>query len=61
MGKYRLIENFPGYGYAGDVVEVKRIMGELVVVTNGLKQFCVEKSKLSLCPVHLPLDRQKSQ
>ena len=50
--KYYLLMNFPGYGNKGDAVEVVRIMGELALVDNGDKQFCVERIKLSICQAH---------
>lgn len=54
MGKkvveYRLIENFPGYGRKGDRVQMIMAIGDLWIVTNGSKQFCIEKNKLSICP-----------
>lgn len=51
-GKYHLLINLPGYGNKGDKVEVVRSIGQLVMVKNGDKQFCVEKYKaLSICPV----------
>jgi hypothetical protein len=53
VGKYYLLANFAGYGNKGDAVEVVRTIGDLVLVKNGDKQFCVEKIKaISICPVH---------
>lgn len=48
-GKYFLLANFAGFGNKGDVVEVVRTIGDLVMVKNGGKQFCVERNNLSLC------------
>lgn len=49
--KYRLIVNVPGYGYAGDIVEVIRTSGELCHVKIGSKQFCIERINLGICQV----------
>ena len=51
-GKYYLLANFSGYGNQGDVVEIVRKSGELCVVKNGDKQFCIENKYLSICQVH---------
>ena len=61
VGDKYLLATFPGFGNKGDVVKVVRAMGELSVVSNGPKQFCIETINLSICPVHPPLVQQRSQ
>lgn len=50
-GLRRLLCDYPGYGYKGDFVEVLREIGALVLVSNGVKHFCVESKNLGICTV----------
>ncbi len=59
--KYYLETNFQGYGYRGDQVEVVRKNGDLALVKNGNKKFCVDKKHLKKWPVHQQQAAQKSQ
>ncbi len=51
---YRLLINVEGYGNKGDTVSLIRKNGELWLVSNGTKQFSIDRVNLSICPTIKP-------
>lgn len=47
---HRLLVSLIGFGNKGDAVTVLRTNGDLVLVSNGIKKFSIDKINLSLCP-----------
>lgn len=52
--KHRLLVNLYGYGNKGDALTILRTNGELVLVSNGIKKFSIERKYISICqhPLH---------
>lgn len=48
--KHRLLVNLYGYGNKGDALTILRTIGELVLVSNGIKKFSIERKYISICP-----------
>jgi len=47
---YRLLINAEGYGNKGDTVSLIRRNGDLWLVSNGVKQFSIDRVNLTICP-----------
>lgn len=47
---HRLLVNLSGYGNKGDAVTILRNNGTIVLVSNGVKKFSIERINLAICP-----------